>query len=293
MPGGPARDLCHPLPLCAVAVLVANDHWWKAAYPSWATGKISDVAGLFFFPLVIAALLRLVVSPRYERAIAAGASLATAAAFTLLKLHAGFNGWVADVWAPNVMDATDLLALPSTGLSFVWMRWRWRIAYAEPARARAVVQVTALAAAALASVATSRSPVTYPRNYPSWEITGTKVREIGCGRVVAWVSKSGKQGVGLSLAVTEDRAPCELHVVSAALVIGGARIPAAPTVRDGAGNLYVPFAFDNEAKWNADDRRGELELEVESMGERARWIFAARHLRDEPHRKVYRDGRRR
>ena len=33
--------------LVALAVLLANDLWWKAAYDNWLTGKLSDFAGLF------------------------------------------------------------------------------------------------------------------------------------------------------------------------------------------------------------------------------------------------------
>jgi hypothetical protein len=41
-----ARDLLlHPIALAAIAVLVANDHRWKASHPGWLTGKLSDVAG--------------------------------------------------------------------------------------------------------------------------------------------------------------------------------------------------------------------------------------------------------
>ena len=40
----------HPVALAAIAVLVVNDHVLKSAYPGWLTGKLSDIAGLVFFP---------------------------------------------------------------------------------------------------------------------------------------------------------------------------------------------------------------------------------------------------
>jgi hypothetical protein len=49
----------HPLPLLAVCVLIFNDHYLKRAYPSWLTGKLSDFAGLFFFPIFLCALWNL------------------------------------------------------------------------------------------------------------------------------------------------------------------------------------------------------------------------------------------
>lgn len=47
----------HPLPLASVVLLAVNDHWWKQAYPSMITGKLSDLAGLFFFPLLLEAFV--------------------------------------------------------------------------------------------------------------------------------------------------------------------------------------------------------------------------------------------
>ncbi len=46
-------------PLLAVAILILNDHYLKAEFPSWWTGKISDFAGLFFTPLFLCAAINL------------------------------------------------------------------------------------------------------------------------------------------------------------------------------------------------------------------------------------------
>ena len=48
-----AQLLSHPLMLCAIALLVLNDHWWKSAYSGVVTGKLSDFAGLCFFPVLL------------------------------------------------------------------------------------------------------------------------------------------------------------------------------------------------------------------------------------------------
>lgn len=47
-----AGYLTHPLTIIGLALWILNDHVFKAACPSWWTGKLSDVAGLAVFPLV-------------------------------------------------------------------------------------------------------------------------------------------------------------------------------------------------------------------------------------------------
>lgn len=48
--------LLDPVVLIAVGLLVLNDHVFKRLWPSAITGKLSDVAGLVFFPLFLQAL---------------------------------------------------------------------------------------------------------------------------------------------------------------------------------------------------------------------------------------------
>ncbi len=51
----PGDGLLHPVPLAAIGLLLVNDHLLKAAWPGPLTGKLSDVAGLILFPLVLVA----------------------------------------------------------------------------------------------------------------------------------------------------------------------------------------------------------------------------------------------
>jgi hypothetical protein len=51
--------LLNPCVLGAIAVLIVNDHVFKAAWPGWWTGKLSDFAGALFFPLLIQAAVEL------------------------------------------------------------------------------------------------------------------------------------------------------------------------------------------------------------------------------------------
>lgn len=50
----------HPWPLLAVTLMIFNDHFFKVAFGSWWTGKLSDFAGIFFFPVFLCALYCLV-----------------------------------------------------------------------------------------------------------------------------------------------------------------------------------------------------------------------------------------
>ena len=99
----PIREFLHPLSLAALALCAVNDHLLKGAglLPSIVTGKLSDFAGLLFFPLFFTAALDTVLyflsAPleamgrrplpyRLSRAKAAAAGIITGALFTALQL---------------------------------------------------------------------------------------------------------------------------------------------------------------------------------------------------------------
>src|SRR5688500_990775 len=82
-----ARALTHPLALGAVALLVINDHVLKQAAPSVITGKLSDFAGLAFFPLLLAAAAECAGVRRGITTIVTAAN-ATAVVFAAIKLWA-------------------------------------------------------------------------------------------------------------------------------------------------------------------------------------------------------------
>lgn len=125
----PGRALTHPAWWIALAVLALNDHVLKGAavLPGWATGKLSDLAGLFLAPVLLAALVR----ARTSRQLAA-AHVATGAVFALLQLSPD----AARLWDHGMTllgvpwrtwsDPTDLLALPI--LAVAWWFWRAKTA---------------------------------------------------------------------------------------------------------------------------------------------------------------------
>ncbi len=157
--------------------------------------------------------------------------------------------------------------------------------------ARRVAGLLAVAAAALASLATS--PPRTARNFPTWEVHGEPTLTVGCARLGAWVSKAGKEGLGLSLTARSEAA-CTVAVRSATLRLGGGRPPVGPlelppplALGPGAeGPLYVAFAFDGEETWNDGDREATLELAVETSSGAGTWSLPLRNVLRGFHRPV-------
>jgi hypothetical protein len=114
----PGDVLLHPLAVAALALLLVNDHYLKALAPGLVTGKLSDFAGLAFFPVLLVAAWEILISrtgplagPRaHPMAIAVGA---TGLAFALAKTVppvAATVGW-------GLGTAQWLLSLPLTLMS--------------------------------------------------------------------------------------------------------------------------------------------------------------------------------
>ena len=86
----PGDLLLHPIAVLSVAVLVINDHVLKGLAPGLLTGKLSDLAGLLFFPLLLASVVELAASslgrrPPDRRRLALGAVVATGLVFAVVK----------------------------------------------------------------------------------------------------------------------------------------------------------------------------------------------------------------
>jgi hypothetical protein len=111
-------------------VLAINDHWAKAVFHNEVTGKLSDVAGLLFFPLLLQGVGEwLGWVPVANRRVLHACILVTALVFTGIKVWepAGLAYSVGVGWlqAPGrwllgqsatpvrlVRDPSDLAALP-------------------------------------------------------------------------------------------------------------------------------------------------------------------------------------
>lgn len=132
------HPLLRPWVVASVFVLILNDHLFKAAYPGFVTGKLSDFAGLLFFPYLLHALWT-AIAPK--RASLMGCVVATGVVFTAIQLlpvagstwcwMLGALQWIGwSVFAllagdalPSLVpvthtaDPTDLLALPMLGFA--------------------------------------------------------------------------------------------------------------------------------------------------------------------------------
>jgi hypothetical protein len=303
----PSRDLVHPLFLGAVGVLLLNDHVLKGSglLPGWFTGKLSDFAGLYFFPVLAFAVLDWVTRGRActHRSVLGGALAAvTALGFALVKLSPGMNEWVGAFWGPMVLDATDLVALPSALASWVFLvhaengaKARARFA---PTSSRAAptpeavpwtLRALRFGAMALAGVASIATPAPQRvRNYPFWRIETPGPRAIGCAEVDAWVSKSGKEGFGVTMILDSLSEPCSFQLRRARFLADGVKHDAStlppPVTLVGRARTYVPFEFDNEALWNDGVRDGKLELVLAADGAAEELVvLALHHEYDGPH----------
>jgi hypothetical protein len=260
------RKLWHPLPLAAVASLALNDHWLKGSglLPSAVTGKLSDVAGLFFFPLLLEAVLERAL-PRAKR-LPEVVVAATAAAFWAVKLVPWVNRWANEALGVVVLDPTDLWALLALVPSWLWMR---RARCAGPRWGR----LGAVTLAAAASLATSH-PRT-ERAYPLWKITADSSRAADCAALEAWVSKSGKEGVGVTVALSTAAQDCDVTWKSARFHLSqsvvAAPLPPAAHLSTAPEYQYLAFAFDNETAWNRGDNAATLHLDLLVNGAPQEW----------------------
>ena len=126
----------------AVLVLFVNDHVLKQAWPGFVTGKLSDIAGMIFFPLLVTELTRWLVPQAHADRAHLAACVLTAIVFTLTKTTVFANeaygvAWGAMQWPVHALsalahgrplphlaraelmrDPTDLIAVP-----FVFVAW--------------------------------------------------------------------------------------------------------------------------------------------------------------------------
>jgi hypothetical protein len=133
-PALPLGEALHPLTLAAVLLLAVNDWVLKPRWgPSAVTGKLSDLAGLAFAPVVLSAALGLLlhlaarlgarVDPSLSRRRLVLCTLATGAVFTAVKLDPAAARLLAELIShlgrPAViyLDRSDLLCLPALAVA--------------------------------------------------------------------------------------------------------------------------------------------------------------------------------
>ena len=150
----PGDFLLHPISLGAIAVLIVNDWYVKQHWPGVVSGKLSDVAGLIFFPLLLVALAELVAMVlgrpwRAPRGTFVAVAVLVGVVFAATKAVEPVRdadevvlGWLR--WLPLaaartasgdaagspvrhqvVADLSDLLAVPCV-LAAIWVGGRYR-----------------------------------------------------------------------------------------------------------------------------------------------------------------------
>jgi hypothetical protein len=124
--------LAHPVSIAALGLLLVNDHLLRRLWPSWWTGKIGDLAWLFFIPFALAALLAWILPARmrsHEGWVFGLSFAAVGLVFGALKTIPGLNllaaRAAADFFHTPIQltrDPSDLLTLPALLLSVLFWR---------------------------------------------------------------------------------------------------------------------------------------------------------------------------
>lgn len=172
-PALPIGEALHPVALAAVVVLAVNDWLLKPWIgPSAITGKLSDVAGLAFAPVVLSAAIGLALrlaaglgarlDPSLSRRRLLACTLATGAVFAAVKVDATAAGLLAELLsrlgrpAAIYLDRTDLLCLPALAIA-VWIG-RDELRRVPLGRAAAIHRLARSARPALADVRWAGAP---------------------------------------------------------------------------------------------------------------------------------------
>jgi hypothetical protein len=170
----PVGEALHPVALAAVALLAVNDWLLKPRLGAAAgplTGKLSDIAGLAFAPVVLSAAIGLVlhaaarlgarVDPSLSRRRLIACTVATGAGFAAVKLVPAAAAALAAAIslvrpARFVLDRSDLWCLPAVAIA--WWIGRDELRRVPLGRPAAVHRLGRPAAAALADVRWAGAP---------------------------------------------------------------------------------------------------------------------------------------
>jgi hypothetical protein len=101
---------------------------------------------------------------------------------------------------------------------------------------------------------------------PRWRLTAPATYAASCAQADAFIRKSGKTGVGVSLRVRSTET-CTFTIAASRIVFGKRVVPAGavgPLALPGRSQLYawLPVKFDNDAVWNDDRNDATIELDV-------------------------------
>ncbi len=149
--------LSHPLSLLAWTIWLANDLILKPLHPSFWTGKLGDLAGLFVLPFLAGFFLSTLERPfKFSPKTLLVLSLTIPGGlFTLVKSVPGFTIFLNHLLATRItQDFSDLIALPVLAGSALL----WRSLYRSPSPQRNGLRWLALPFALLVTMADMAAP---------------------------------------------------------------------------------------------------------------------------------------
>lgn len=190
------RCLQHPATWISIAVLLINDHILKNLSPSFLTGKLSDFAGLFFFPFIVALGLSLALASfkLSTRDVGIIAFVTVAVCFTLIKTNPFINSLATQITAlfgiPSrfALDPTDVIAVSI--MLPAWSIWK----NYQPVKSIKSAYI-ALAIGSLAAIATSP---------PEWTVSNVTNLEYYKDGVVFAADRDGWGEFSYPVAISKD-----------------------------------------------------------------------------------------
>ena len=193
-PAPPLGELLDPVSLAGVLTLFVNDWVLKGRAPGWLTGKLSDFAGLLFFPLALTAGFDtlLWLARRGDFSLRLGK---LAAAIGLVAV--GFVAWKLLGIRGAVRDPTDLAALVM--LVPAWLIGRAEVARVPLGRVEVIARGSRDARAELADVARLRPAERalveeLAARLAVWRATGRPADADAAATVLAELRRDRKEG---------------------------------------------------------------------------------------------------
>jgi hypothetical protein len=191
------------------------------------------------------------------------------------------------VEVPWVADPTDLLALAA--VPFAWaLAVRSANVRHEPPWARVpALRFGGILLVAGATIATPQAMGI--RRFPAWE-TSRPSHAVGGAIVQVWVSRSTREGIGLSIdvACAPGAAPVSVDAQRSVLRLGREYIPPIEVVSAKAGSGahargYLAFEFDDRRAWNDGVRTATLHLSLRVGDGRRTLVVPMVHAWPSPH----------
>jgi hypothetical protein len=159
---------------------------------------------------------------------------------------------------------------------------------ARPPRRRACLLALVVAGCAAHAGSVRRSAA--PTSLPYWQVSSIwraspVGRSAGCSSLDAWVSKSGKTGLGLTVELRKSGA-CSAEILEATLTVAGqpvSAVTASPSTTGDREHRYLPFLFDNDRAWRSGVQDARVTLLVRAEGTRSTVTIPLRQFALQPH----------